>query len=225
MGGGTAYATRMFRAFLFDLDGTLIDSLPGIAASLNRALTAEGWPTHPSVSVKAFIGNGSWWLARRALPADAPDTAADAVEASFKADYAVTWPDGTLPFPEVPELLSELSEAGKPLAVLSNKPHPFTVEIVDRLFPSLNFAQVRGETPGVAPKPDPAGATAIAEALHLPPAEVLFVGDSRVDAETAARAGMPVALVAWGYDAHVRSVSSRAGWCETVADLRRLLTG
>jgi phosphoglycolate phosphatase len=214
---------RVIGAILFDLDGTLIDSLPGISAALNRALGASGWPSHPPAKVRTFIGDGSWWLARRALPAEAPDTAVAAVEASFKADYALSWPVGTVPFAGIPSLLSDLNSLGRPLAVLSNKPHDFTVEIVKRLFPAVAFAAVRGEIHGIARKPDPAAALAIARELALEPAKILFVGDSRVDAQTAHHAGMPAALVGWGYDDALASVTTAQHWCQDLTSLRTLL--
>jgi phosphoglycolate phosphatase len=213
----------VIRALLFDLDGTLVDSLPGISGSLNRALSANGWPVHPEEKVRTFIGDGSWWLARRALPPEAPDNAVGPVETDFKADYAHSWPQGTRPFNEILPLLDELNQSGLLLAVLSNKPHDFTVEIVNRLFPSISFAVVRGEIHGIARKPDPASAIALAADLAVAPAEILFVGDSRVDALTAERAGMPAAMVAWGYDDAVASVTTAQHWCRDVKTLRSLL--
>ena len=215
----------MIGAILFDLDGTLIDSLPGISASLNRALGASGWPSHPTEKVRTFIGDGSWWLARRALPPQAADTAVAEVEAHFKADYAVSWPEGTVPFAGIPLLLADLNSVGRPLAVLSNKPHDFTVEIVKRLFPTIAFAAVRGEIHGIARKPDPFAAIAIARDLALEPANILFVGDSRVDAQTAHRAGMPAALVGWGYDDELASVTTAHHGCQNLTSLRTLLLG
>jgi phosphoglycolate phosphatase len=209
-------------AVLFDLDGTHVDSLPGIRGSLNRGLAALGFPGHPPAAVRGFIGDGSWWLSRRALPASAPDSMVGVLEEHFKADYAQTWAAGTHPFPGIPELLAELADSAIPLAVLSNKPHPFTVEIVATLFPGIPFAAVRGELSGTPRKPDPAGAIAIARALRLDPADILFVGDSRVDSQTAASAGMPAAIVAWGYDDH--AMPSAPHWCHDIPALRRALT-
>ena len=99
---------------IFDLDGTLVDSLPGIAASLNRSLGLLGLPTHGSPAVRTFIGNGSLELARKAVPAGSPDDLAHQVEAAFKEDYALTWPDGTAPSPGIPECLDILAAAGLP---------------------------------------------------------------------------------------------------------------
>lgn len=213
----------MIGAIIFDLDGTLIDSLPGISASLNRALAAAGWAPHPQERVRNFIGDGSWWLARRALPVAAPDSSVAAVEAYFKADYAQSWADGTRLFAGILPLLCELNRCRLPLAVLSNKPDEFTVKIVQRLLPEVVFTAVRGAIAGIPLKPDPAAAIALAQELGLEPARVLFVGDSRVDAQTADRAGMPAALVVWGYDDELLSVTTRHSKCSDVRALRSLI--
>jgi phosphoglycolate phosphatase len=184
---------------IFDLDGTLVDSLPGIAASLNRSLSHLGLPTHGSPAVRTFIGNGSLELARKAVPAGSPDELAHQVEAAFKADYAATWPDGTAPYAGIPECLAALAAAGFPLAVLSNKPHDFTVEIVERLFPGLPFAPVFGQRPEIPRKPDPEAALQIARHWGLAPENCRFIGDSTIDLVTAAAAGIPAVAVTWGY--------------------------
>lgn len=207
----------MIRAAIFDLDGTLVDSLPGIQGALNRALAALGYPTHPAADVRRFIGRGAWWLARQALPTSAPDSAADELAAQFKADYAASWPQGTLPFPGITALLGGLA---MPIGVLSNKPDPFTREIVARLFPTINFAAVAGEIPGIPPKPAPDGALTMAAALGAAPAEVLFVGDSQVDLQTATAAGMPAAIVSWGYDDSILHLPS---CCRSLDALRAAL--
>lgn len=188
----------MIRAALFDLDGTLVESLPGIASGLNRALAAHGHPTHPEEMVRGFIGDGSWMLARRAIP-DQPDPDVDLVEASFREEYAATWRDGTASYDGIPELLARLAASGLPLAVLSNKPHDFTVAIIDHLFPADMFRAVLGQRDDVPKKPDPAGPLEIARCLGLAPETIAVIGDSTVDHETAVRADMQPVLVDWGY--------------------------
>ncbi|MCW1924561.1 HAD family hydrolase [Luteolibacter arcticus] len=184
---------------IFDLDGTLIDSLPGIAASLNHALERCGLPGHVHADVRRFIGNGSYELARRAMPEGSLPAEILAVETAFKDDYAVTWPQGTAPYHGIPACLENLAAAGYRLAVLSNKPHPFTVEIVQRLFPGLPFDPVFGQRPETPRKPHPEAALQIARHWGVAPESCRFIGDSTVDLETARAAGMPAIAVGWGY--------------------------
>lgn len=188
----------MIHAAIFDLDGTLVESLPGIAAGLNRALDAHGHPTHPEEAVRAFIGDGAWMLSRRAIP-EAPDADVDLVETAFKREYANTWQDGTYLFDGMMPLMEDLAATGLPLAVLSNKPHDFTVAIVRHLFPAGMFQGVLGQRDDTPKKPDPAAPFALAETLGHPPESIAVIGDSTVDFDTAANAGMQPVLVDWGY--------------------------
>jgi len=192
------------RGLIFDLDGTLVDSLPGIAASLNRALAKLDRSPHPVAKVRSFVGDGSRVLCQRALGGVGSEAEIDALESAFKADYAQTWREGTTVFPGVSELLRDLAAAGHFLAVLSNKPHPFTEEIVTLLFQGVPFARVLGQHPGLPCKPDPAGALEIVAASGLPAEAFTIIGDSTMDLETARRANMRSIAVTWGYqDAQV----------------------
>lgn len=193
------YARPVIQAAIFDLDGTLVDSLPGIAASLNRALASRGHAPHDLDAVRSFIGNGSWMLCRRGVPASFTDPEADAINKSFMEDYDRTWFHGTELFPGIAKLLAELKERNLPLAVFSNKPHPFTADIVESMFAAGTFDQVLGHREGTAPKPDPSGAFEIAGTLGFPPENITFIGDSLVDLETATNAKMQPILVSWGY--------------------------
>ncbi len=186
-------------ALIFDLDGTLVQSLPGIAASLNRALTLHGLPGHSHAAVRGFIGDGAKMLVTRALPPAVAALRLDSVLASFAGDYAVSWHLGTHPYPGIPELLSSLGTQGIPLAVLSNKPHKFTVEIVEKLFPQTTFAAILGNREGLPHKPDPTGALEISATLGIPPENCTLIGDSTMDLDTARNAGMKSIAVTWGY--------------------------
>ena len=184
---------------IFDLDGTLVDSLPGIAASLNHALRKNGFPEHPKKAVRGFIGNGSRILVKRAIPAQSPDALVDAIEADFKVHYDETWSQGTHIYPEISGLLTTLKSQGHPLAILSNKPDPFTRSIVQALFPEVVFAAVIGQRPGIPHKPDPTGALEISTLLNLEPGNCMIIGDSTIDIHTARAAGMKAVSVSWGY--------------------------
>jgi phosphoglycolate phosphatase len=184
---------------IFDLDGTLVDSLDGIAASLNWALAQSYLPGHPRESVRKMIGNGARVLVERAVPADSAASLVDRVEAAFKVDYDRTWPTGTVPYAGIPELLQTLHARGYPLAVLSNKPHAFTEAIVAQVFPNVTFSVVLGQRTGIPHKPDPSGAFEIARLLNLPPKSCAIIGDSSMDIETARNAGMAAIAVTWGF--------------------------
>lgn len=187
------------RGLIFDLDGTLVDSLPGIADSLNRALASLRLPQHSLGTIRGFIGNGARMLISRAAPEGADEPLLAAIERAFKEDYAQTWTHGTATYPGVAALLTELQQRGIPLAVLSNKPHGFTTKMVSGLFPAVSFAAVLGQRPGIPHKPDPAGAFEIAAVLGLPAQAAMVIGDSTMDLETARRAGMRAVAVSWGY--------------------------
>ena len=176
-----------------------MDSLRGIATSLNLALADLGKPTHTLEAVRRFIGNGARELVTKSLGPGAPEEEIESLEAAFKIHYAANWSAGTDIYPGVSEMLKRQSAAGHRLAVLSNKPHDFTVEIVRRLFPDIVFASVLGQRVGVPRKPDPAGALEVANALGLAPAACVMIGDSTMDISTGARAGMHTIAVTWGY--------------------------
>ena len=210
------------KALIFDLDGTLVESLPGIAASLNRALTLHGLPGHSHAAVRGFIGDGAKALVARALAGVSRLDLADSVLASFAADYAISWPSGTSVYPGIPELLAKVGSSGTPLAVLSNKPHAFTVEIVEKLFPEKTFAVILGNREGLPHKPDPAGAIEIAGTLRVPPGDCTIIGDSTMDLDTARNAGMASIAVTWGYHDRERLVAANR-IAESVSELAEAL--
>jgi phosphoglycolate phosphatase len=187
------------RGLIFDLDGTLVDSLQGIATSLNYALSLSGCSVHSLDAVRRFVGNGSRVLMQRGAPADSSEEFIDAIEQSFKGHYEKTWPQGTFAYDGIVDLLEKLEGQGYPLAVLSNKPHPFTAAIVAQIFPSVRFAAVLGQRPGIPHKPDPTGALEISQILGLAPADCVIIGDSTMDIETANHAGMRAIAVTWGF--------------------------
>lgn len=194
----------MSRGIVFDLDGTLVDSLPGLAEGVNRALRSLGRPEHPASAVRGMIGRGAANLCAAAIGyADAslaPAEELEAMHSAFRREYPHCWQGGfTKPYPGIRELLRQLAAAGLKLAVLSNKPHDVTLPMVRTLFPDIPFEPVLGFTGTFPRKPDPAALLHIISARGLTPAEVTLVGDSLYDARTAANAGCALALMDWGY--------------------------
>ncbi len=186
-------------ALIFDLDGTLVDSLPGIAAALNAALAGAGYPQHPERAVRGFVGDGLETTVRRACPDGTDDTMVAKLVEDFRVVYAEDWKHGTRAYDGIRELLRDLQQRGTPLAVLSNKSHAFTVEMVSVIFAEVEFVAVLGLRPDMPPKPDPAGAMEIIRAIGLPPQQCTLIGDSTIDIHTAKRAGMRSCAVTWGY--------------------------
>ncbi len=183
---------------IFDLDGTLADSLADIASAMNRTLRAHGFPVHPVSAYRTFVGEGVRKLVERALPPGTEDVR-EAFVAAYQADYAENLLNETRLFPGIPEVLDRLQSASIPVAVLSNKPEEPTRRLVDTLCSRWEFRAVFGERPGVPRKPDPASALALADVLAAPPESVAFVGDTSVDMLTARAASMRPVGVLWGF--------------------------
>ena len=187
-------------AVLFDLDGTLLDTLRDIADAMNVVLARHGFPTHPAELYRQFVGEGVTTLASRVLPADGcePERIEQYVT-EFRQVYGQNWNVHTRPYAGILPLLDRLWTARVPMAVLSNKPDEFTQKCVRHYLPQERFAAVWGQRETHPRKPDPAVAQEIARELGLPPAQFLFLGDSAVDMETARRAGMHPIGAAWGF--------------------------
>jgi phosphoglycolate phosphatase len=186
------------RAAIFDLDGTLVDSLADIATAMNHSLAHHGLPTHPIPDYRHYVGEGVMQLVRKAVPADR-DGLHDSVLAVYRAYYAEHLFDQTYVFPGIPGVLSALAAEGVRLAVLSNKSDAFTRRLVEGLLPEVPFVAVYGERPGVPRKPDPTAALGLAGELGVAPGDCAFVGDTPVDMNTARNAGMYGVGVTWGF--------------------------
>ncbi len=186
----------MTRAALFDLDGTLIDSVADIAAAVNAALAEFGYPTHPLEPFYDFVGEGVEHLITRALQ---PAPFDRAVLERYRQLYAGEMTQRTQTYPGVALVLAELQARGWQLAVLSNKPHPATCALVAHYFPRVAFAAVAGQKPDVPRKPDPQAALQIAAQLGVAPADCAFIGDTAVDLQTGRNAGMRAIGVTWGF--------------------------
>lgn len=189
-----------FSAILFDLDGTLLNTLGDIADSANRVLKGLDLPTHDIDDYRHFIGNGIEMLMKRALPESRRDEATITSSThSFRSIYSRHWNVHSKPYDGVLDMLKKLAGRHLKLAVLSNKPDDLTKKCVSELLPDCPFDMVLGHHSAIAPKPDPAGANRIAEAIDVPSEQILFVGDSAVDMETANAAGMYPVGALWGF--------------------------
>jgi phosphoglycolate phosphatase len=194
------YVIMPYQAAIFDLDGTLIDSLRDIAESMNRSLAAMGYPTHPVEKYNIFIGEGVKVLVERALPEGARDEAhMNAFLDGYRSDYLNNWNIYTTIYPGIPEFLKRMVAAGIPMGVLSNKPDEATRKCVEHFFPDIPFIFVAGQREGIPRKPDPTVALEIAEAMSMKPEQCVFVGDTSTDMQTAVAAGMFPAGVSWGF--------------------------
>ena len=187
----------MIRAVIFDLDGTLTDTLKDIADAMNRALRLHGLPEWPVEAYRYLVGDGAKKLAERAVR-DRQELALS-VQRAYQADYEAHALVTTRPYDGVPEMLAAFQARGIPMAVFSNKPDADTRRVVGHFFPQVDFAVVRGQVEGVPVKPDPAGALAVAAECGVAPEDFLYLGDTDVDMLCARRAGMHPVGVTWGF--------------------------
>jgi len=199
----------MIKAFIFDLDGTLVDTLGDIASVMNGFLRARSWPEHPLEAYRLMVGRGLANLLGAAVPPEQASRVDELYPEAFAA-YDAMGVGASMPYDGAAEALAELAAAGAGLAVVSNKPDGIAKRIVAELFPAIPFALVRGGLEGVPSKPDPASALEAALACGVAPGECAFVGDSDVDMKTATAAGMLPVGAAWGFRGEVELRASGA---------------
>ena len=202
-----------FRAIILDLDGTLLDTLEDLADSMNGTLSHFGFPVHALEKYKYFVGNGIEKLVKRSLPGSAkndPQAISQCLE-MMRQTYERNWNVKSRPYPGIPELLDSLSVRGLNMAVLSNKPHDFTLKIIEKLLPAWRFDPIMGERPPIPRKPDPSSALEIANRLGVEPAGFLFLGDTATDMKTANAAGMFAVGALWGFRNAEELIASGAG--------------
>jgi phosphoglycolate phosphatase len=189
-----------FQAVVFDLDGTLLDTLEDIANSANSTMEKYGFPTHEVNSYRYFVGDGITMLISRVLPADKrnDDIITECVEV-FRENYSRSWNSNTRMYDGIPELLDVLTAKHMKMAILSNKPDDFTKHCVHELLPNWRFEMILGQRDGIPQKPDPSGAHEIAENLGISPAQFFYLGDTAVDMKTAINTGMFPVGALWGF--------------------------
>ena len=189
-----------FKAILFDLDGTLLDTLEDLGNAANRVLEKYDFPTHPLDTYRYFVGDGATVLMKRALPENKrnDDTIGVCVQ-TFREEYGKSWNVKTRPYDGVPEMLDALTAGGLKMAVLSNKPDEFTKRCITEFLPKWNFDMVLGQSNLMPLKPNPKGALEIARCLNVIPSHFIYLGDTAIDMKTAIAAGMYPVGALWGF--------------------------
>ncbi|MDE6369140.1 MAG: HAD family hydrolase [Muribaculaceae bacterium] len=185
---------------IFDLDGTLLNTIDDLGNACNHALRSLNYPTHALISYNMMVGNGITKLIERALPDEArtPEVITDA-RCRFVDYYNDHCCDATTPYPGIPELLAELTDRNIKIAVASNKYDSAVHKIINHFFPDIPFAAIFGHLEGIPRKPDPSIVFEVLTASPTPKSEVIYVGDSAVDIETARRACVDSVGVTWGF--------------------------
>jgi phosphoglycolate phosphatase len=188
------------RAVIFDLDGTLLDTLTDIADSANRVLAAHGFAIHDRDAYRWYVGDGSAILMTRALPEDqrTPEMIRACLQ-GFIADYSQNWHQATRPYDGLADLLSRLRDLRIHMSVVTNKPHRFAGSMMAHYFGGYHFDPILGQQDGIPKKPNPQMALAAAAQMDVTPSTCIFIGDSAVDMETARKADMQPVGAGWGF--------------------------
>lgn len=191
---------KNYKTILFDLDGTLLNTLEDLTDSTNYALEQFHMPVRTIEEVRRFVGNGIAKLIERAVPEGTDTSVTEQVLSCFKAHYTIHCADKTAPYPGVISLLQRLGEDGYQLAIVSNKAHEAVCELEVQYFAGLTDAVIgEQEALGIRKKPAPDMVNRVMEQLHSTKEETLYVGDSEVDRATAANSGLDCLLVSWGF--------------------------
>ena len=190
----------MKKLVIFDLDGTLLNTIADLAAATNHALQQLGYPTHPVDTIRTYVGNGINKLLERSLPEnERNEENVQRMRSHFVPYYDKHNADLSYPYPGIVALLEELRDRGVMIAVASNKYQTATSKLVKHYFPTVNFIEVLGQREGIAVKPDPIIVFDILKKANVLPEEVLYVGDSGVDMQTAINSGVDAVGAAWGF--------------------------
>lgn len=189
---------REYRAFIFDCDGTILDTLPDLAETTNKTLSDLGYPTHTNEEIRTYIGDGAKRLIYLSLPAGTSEYEQQRAFQYWCDVYVDLGFKHSEYYPEMVETLQRLKKRGCKLAVLSNKIDSATKLVVDQYYPGV-FDIVYGERKGIPRKPDPTGLVALVDELGFDPSQAVYVGDAVTDVEVAHRAGTVAVAASWGY--------------------------
>ena len=188
------------KGVIFDLDGTLIDSVQDICAFANRKLAEYGYPTHTVDRYIDWIGDGARKLIERACPQDIDSSTFEKLFAEYLHIYECDKHTESVLYDGIPELLDRLNADKVPMAILTNKPHKVMLSTIESYFKKWDFVIVQGQEEGKPRKPDPAAALEIAEIMQLAPEDIVFIGDSAVDVKTGNGSGMTSICIMCGYE-------------------------
>ena len=194
--------TTMYNTFIFDLDGTLLNTLDDLAASVNYALRTHGMPERTLDEVRSFVGNGVRLLMERAIPEGSANPRFEETFATFRAYYMEHSLDKTRPYEGIPEMIHTLKQRGCRLAVVSNKFYAATQELIRHFFPEITVAIGEHEAEGIRKKPAPDTVFEALRQLGVGKEKAVYVGDSDVDLQTAHNSGLPCISVLWGFRDH-----------------------
>lgn len=189
-----------YTGIIFDVDGTLLNTIDDLANSMNSVLKKHGFPEHTTEKYKYFVGSGMEKLARRALPKEEINEKMIMIYLEeLKDEYSKRWNEFTRPYERIKELLDNLDALGIQMSVLSNKPHQFTKIVIDKFFGLDRFGFVLGARVGIPKKPDPYSALEISRLSGIPASNYIYLGDSGVDMKTASVSGMYAVGATWGF--------------------------
>ncbi len=214
----------MYTLAVFDMDGTILNTLEDLQTSLNYSLELWGYPPRSLEQVRAAVGNGIRTLIVRSLPEGTEDAVIDRIYQSFLPHYQCHCADKTRPYPGILAAISALQGKGLTCAVVSNKADAAVRDLCRQYFPDC-FALSVGERPGVRPKPAPDAVEEVLRALHTPREKAVYIGDSEVDYATAVHAGLDYVLVTWGFRdrAALEALGART-FAESTEELVEMIT-
>ena len=221
-------AQTPFTHIIFDLDGTLLNTLEDLAAAANHVCELHGWPTFPVDRYRYKVGNGQLKLVERFMPAEYMGDAAmfQTALAEFRSYYAEHKEDHTAPYDGIPQMLDALRDAGVTLAVLTNKDHAAAAPLVESYFGCDRFALVQGRIDAFPPKPAAPVTLHVLDQLQADPATTLYVGDSNVDIQCGHNAGLRACGVSWGFRGRDELESEGADFiADTPAELLNIILG
>ena len=213
----------MYPYVIFDLDGTLLNTIDDLAGAGNHVCALHGWPVHPVEAYKRMVGNGIPKLVERFAPSGTDRETLDRAFQEFMVWYGIHKEDRTAPYPGVPQAVQALKEAGVSVAVLSNKADRIAGPVVEHYYPGV-FPFIQGAVDGLPVKPDPILLHRLMERMGADPAVTLFVGDSNVDIQTAKNGGLTSCGVLWGFRSRQELEGEGADYLAgTPAELERII--